>query len=141
LLWILLANLFFLYNCCWTLIAKNIIITFWAFFTMWRLRFFILDTKIIICICEIILVLLNFLNESHIYKIFYLLFLIFSPVIFKFCILILFNWWFRIWIFLFVLFFLFLFLNQLLMFLSKMIFKKLFLMSFKICISKLFNSS
>ena len=83
-----LAFLFLFYDGRWAFVSKNVIITtFWAFFTFFGLGFLIFNAEVIIP-KVIVFIFLNLLDETHVDKVFNLLFLIFSPFIYNFALFI-----------------------------------------------------
>lgn len=139
----LMSSLLLFDNCSRTFISKNVIIsTLWAIFTLWRLRFLIFNTKVVITEV-IIFILFNFLDESHIDKVLNLFLLVVCPIVFLFQVGVLtwFNRWLRIWIFLLIFFLYLFFFKLLLVLLSVEVFKELFFVSFELILSQLFNGS
>lgn len=129
--------LFLLYNCSWAFITKDIIIaTFWAFYTFLGIRLLIFHTKVVSKI--IIIILLNLLDEPHVYKVLNLFFLILSPVVDNFALLVS---WFIVRVKPIFLLLGFLSFKLIMMLLTVIILEKLSLMSFQLILSKLSESS
>ena len=130
----LLRLLFFLDDCSGPFVSEYVVVsTLRTCFALRWLRFLVLDTEIIVSKI-VVVVFLNFLDESHVDKILDLLLLVLGPFVKTIILLCL---WFLFGIEIFI--FLFLLLQGFLMLLAVVVLQKLLLMSFQLVLSQLLD--